>query len=203
MSVKRERRERITAVFICAPAVCLREKKYLQPKKYLWEENLSCPEFCCREVLNPESGAKNVCHKLNNWLLHLISSSVSHHKSSSVLWRSTTMMFARAAFRLCSCRYDNCDRGVFVATIMSRIKQIVFISPSHLNWLTAHLFTPCLSPSSLNVKLCFVQVWLQLESGNTLSILSMLYLNTRSQDNNTRLFALGGSTGFFSWGECR
>ena len=170
------------------------EKKIFATEKYLWEENLSCPEFCCREVLNPESGAKNVCHKLNNWPLHLIS---SRHKPSSVWRLTTTMMFARAAFRLYSCRYDNCDRGVFVATIMSRIKQIVFISPSHLNWLTAHLFTPCLSPSSLNVKMCFVQVWQQLESGNTLSILSMLYLNTRSQDNNTRLFALGGSTGFF------
>ena len=133
MSVKRENH---SSFHLCPSCLLSERKKIFATEKYLWEENLSCPEFCCREVLNPESGAKNVCHKLNNWPLHLIS---SHHKSSSVLWRSTTtMMFARRAFRLYSCRYDNCDRGVFVATIMSRIKQIVFISPSHLNWLAAH-----------------------------------------------------------------
>ena len=146
--VKRES-ENLSSFHLCPS--CLSERKIFAIEKYLWEKISRVLNFVA-EVLNPESGAKNVCHKLKNWLLHLISSKQSSQFFFCMKINVDVCKRCYSACVLCWCRYDNCDRGWFVATIMSCIKQTVFISPSHLNWLTAHLFTPCLSPHRWMLK---------------------------------------------------
>ena len=105
------------SVFTCwVPVSCLShprvQRKIFATEKYLWEENLLCPEpgHFVAEVLIPESGAKNVCRKLNNWLVHSISN--SHLQS---VWRPT-MMFARG-------HWDCGDAVMTIAFVMCLLRQ--------------------------------------------------------------------------------